>query len=161
MRCILRPPWHRPCFCPRIRISEWTRFFLITVINACSSNFSDCEWRDLMIIDDKSVSNAIPLLDSSSNFFRHMILPLALSDETVMHMVLATGALALVAKGQQHLYPTALRHKQRSMQLLRKQISADAFASATDANIIVILMLCVFEVCLAFHSHKALVRFRY
>lgn len=102
-----------------------------------------------MVLDAESVSNAIPLVDSPSNFFRHMILPLALSDETVMHMVLAIGAIALAAKGHHHLYHTALRYKQRSMQLLRKQISADAFASATDANIIVILMLCIFEVYLA------------
>jgi hypothetical protein len=89
-----------------------------------------------------------------------MILPLALSDETVMHMVLAIGALALAAKGQQQLYPTALRHKQRSMQLLRKQISTDAFSSATDANVIVILMLCIFEVYFAHAILKYIVRFR-
>ncbi|KAH8704043.1 fungal-specific transcription factor domain-containing protein [Talaromyces proteolyticus] len=94
---------------------------------------------------NKSVSNVIPLLDSSTNLFRHLVLPLALSNEAVMHMVLAIGALSLTARGQRHLYLTALRHKQRSMQLLREYIASNAVSAANDANVIVVLMLCVFE----------------
>jgi hypothetical protein len=63
-----------------------------------------------------------------------------------MHMVLALSALALAATGQAQYYPSALRHKQRSMRLIREQIASDAVAAANDANVIVVLMLSVFEV---------------
>lgn len=63
-----------------------------------------------------------------------------------MHMVLALSALSLAATGQAQYYPSALRHKQRSMRLIREQIASDAISAANDANVIVILMLSVFEV---------------
>lgn len=93
------------------------------------------------------------LVDGSFNTFRQLILPLAMSSESVMHMVLALGALSLhaasVAAGRNdhRLYTVALRHKHRSMQLLRRHI-AQAETAANDQNLIVILMLCVFEVCI-------------
>jgi hypothetical protein len=85
------------------------------------------------------------LIDGSQNVFRQLILPLALSSESVMQMVLALGALSLNATGREDLYTVALRHKQRSIQLLRKHI-AQAETAVNDQNLIVILMLCVFEV---------------
>lgn len=101
---------------------------------------------DSLLLDERSVSHSIPLLDSSTNLFRRLILPLATTNETVMHMVLALSALSLTATGQTWFYPSALRHKQRGMQLIREQIASNAIAAANDANVIVILMLCVFEV---------------
>ncbi|EED14834.1 conserved hypothetical protein [Talaromyces stipitatus ATCC 10500] len=95
---------------------------------------------------DRSVSHSIPLLDSSTNLFRNLILPLATTNETVMHMVLALSALSLSSTGQTRYYPLALRHKQRSMRLIREQIAFDAMSAANDANVIVILMLSVFEI---------------
>lgn len=61
-------------------------------------------------------------------------------------MVLALSALSLAATGQPQYYPSALRHKQRSMRLIREQIASDAVSAANDANVIVVLMLSVFEV---------------
>lgn len=98
------------------------------------------------VTDDKAVSHSIVLLDSPTNLFRNLILPLATTNETVMHMVLALSALSLAATGQPQYYPSALRHKQRSMRLIREQIASDAVSAANDANVIVILMLSVFEV---------------
>ncbi|KAF3402394.1 hypothetical protein DPV78_003854 [Talaromyces pinophilus] len=86
------------------------------------------------------------LLDSPTNLFRNLILPLATTNETVMHMVLALSALSLAATGQPQHYPSALRHKQRSMRLIREQIASGAVSAANDANVIVILMLSVFEI---------------
>lgn len=96
--------------------------------------------------DDRVVSHSIVLLDSPTNLFRNLILPLATINETVMHMVLALSALSLAATGQAKYYPSALRHKQRSMRLIREQIASDAVSAANDANVIVVLMLSVFEV---------------
>uniref|UniRef100_A0A093UMI4 Adhesion and hyphal regulator 1 n=1 Tax=Talaromyces marneffei PM1 TaxID=1077442 RepID=A0A093UMI4_TALMA len=95
---------------------------------------------------DRSVSHSIVLLDSPTNLFRNLILPLATTNETVMHMVLALSALSLAATGQTQYYPLALRHKQRSMRLIREQIASNAISAANDANVIVILMLSVFEI---------------
>ncbi|OKL55859.1 hypothetical protein UA08_08879 [Talaromyces atroroseus] len=64
-----------------------------------------------------------------------------------MHMVLALSALSLTAiTGKPHYYPIALRHKQRTMQLIREQIALNDIAAASNANVIVILMLCMFEI---------------
>jgi Fungal specific transcription factor domain len=99
-----------------------------------------------MVLDDKSLSHSIPLLHSSTNLFRSLILPLATANESVMHMVLALSALSLTATTQKpHFYPIALRHKQRTMQLIREQIALNDIGAANNANVIVILMLCIFE----------------
>lgn len=86
------------------------------------------------------------LVDYSSNAFRQIILPLSLNDELVMQNVLALGALALSASGQKDIYTVALRHKHRSIQLLRHKISNPETA-VDDYSLISILMLCVFDVC--------------
>jgi len=67
-----------------------------------------------------------------------------------MHMVLALGALTLTAAGRHDLYTVALRHKHRSIQLLRRDIGQPETA-VSDYNLITILMLCVFEVCAGFY----------
>ena len=99
------------------------------------------------ILDDKSLSHSIPLLDSSTNLFRNLIIPLATTKDSIMHMILALSALSLTtAEGKAHFYPMALRHKQRCMQLIREEIASNVIAAANNANLIVILMLCMFEV---------------
>lgn len=85
------------------------------------------------------------LVDDPSNAFRQIILPLSLRSESVMHMVLALGALTLTAAGRHDLYTVALRHKHRSIQLLRRDIGQPETA-VSDYNLITILMLCVFEI---------------
>ncbi|KAL2006014.1 hypothetical protein VTN00DRAFT_9668 [Thermoascus crustaceus] len=91
------------------------------------------------------VCQNMTLVDDSSNAFRHIILPISLSSESVMQMVLALGALTLTAAGQHDLYPVALRHKHRTIQLLRHDIGQPETA-VSDYNLIAILMLCVFEI---------------
>lgn len=93
------------------------------------------------------------LVDYGRNAFRQIILPLSLNDELVMETVLALGALALSARGHENTYIIALRHKHRSIRLLRDKIRSVETA-ANDYNLIAILLLCVFDVCfLALQSY--------
>ncbi|KAL1969319.1 hypothetical protein VTN77DRAFT_9511 [Rasamsonia byssochlamydoides] len=107
----------------------------------------DDDGRDAYLFDYywQYVCENMTLVDGSFNTFRQLILPLALSSESVMQMVLALGALSLNAAGRDGLYTIALRHKHRSMQLLRRHIARTETA-ANDQNLVVILMLCVFEI---------------
>lgn len=117
---------------------------------ACARWFETSKALIAGFLDEKFVSHSIPLLDSSTNLFRNLILPLATINEIVMHMLLAVSALSLAATGHTQYYSLALRHKQRAMRLIREQIAFDAISAANDANVIVILMLCVFEVSIFF-----------
>lgn len=85
------------------------------------------------------------LIDGPSNAFRQIILPIALQNPIVLNMIFAVGALSLALSGRSELYPVALRFKIRSIQLLRCEISSDESA-VNDHNLMVILLLCIFEV---------------
>ncbi|KAJ9213865.1 transcriptional regulator family: Fungal Specific TF [Paecilomyces variotii] len=91
------------------------------------------------------VCENMTLVDYRYNAFRQIILPLSLNDDLVMETVLALGALALSATGQENIYTVALRHKHRSIRILRQKIS-NIETAVNDYNLIAILMLCVFDI---------------
>ncbi|GAD95054.1 conserved hypothetical protein [Paecilomyces variotii No. 5] len=91
------------------------------------------------------VCENMTLVDCRHNAFRQIILPLSLQDELVMETILALGALALSARGHENTYITALRHKHRSLRLLRDKIR-NVETAVNDYNLIAILILCVFDI---------------
>lgn len=95
--------------------------------------------------DCERVCQSMTLVDDSSNAFRRVVLPLALQSPIVLNMVFALGALSLAHTGRNKFHSIALHYKVQSIRLLRHNIS-HPISALNDFNLIVIVMLCVFDV---------------
>lgn len=98
--------------------------------------------------DINRVCHHATLLDNATNAYRRLVLPMSVSQDSIRHLVLALGAMALAA--EQHdpshrLKATVLRHKQKSLQCLRHDLSHPKVA-ASDHNLVAVQLMCVLDV---------------
>ncbi|KAJ6029951.1 fungal-specific transcription factor domain-containing protein [Penicillium canescens] len=108
-----------------------------------SSHWSEYS-NDLYGYYCERVCQSMTLVDDSSNAFRRVVLPLALQNPIVLNMVFALGALSLAHTGRNKFLSIALHYKVQTIRLLRHNISHPTSA-LNDFNLIVVVMLCVFE----------------
>lgn len=102
----------------------------------------------LMKKDQSQVCHDLTLVDDISNGYRHIVLPMSTTYESVMESVLAMAALYLdlnTPSTSTDYYAIALRHKQKALNGLRQDLATDGGAH-TDHVLVSMLMLCLLDV---------------
>ncbi|TVY43891.1 Transcriptional activator protein [Lachnellula occidentalis] len=94
------------------------------------------------------VCHDLTLVDDISNGYRHIVLPMSTTYESVMESVLAMAALYLdlnTPSTSIDYYAIALRHKQKALNGLRQDLATDGGAH-TDHVLVSMLMLCLLDI---------------
>jgi len=99
------------------------------------------------------------LLDDTSNSYRRLILPMSMSQDSIRHLILSLGALALATEQTSStidFQAVSLRHKQKAFQHLRRDLSQPDLAMS-DHNLVAVQLMCVLDVSPG-TCHQALVK---
>lgn len=99
-------------------------------------------------LDINRICRHATLLDNTSNAYRQVVLPMSILQDSIRHLVLSLGALALDTIHPMmttDLKAVALRHKHKALQHLRQDLTEPEVASS-DHNLVAVQLMCVLDI---------------